>query len=140
MYVAEHHKRVRYAETDQMGYLYYGHYAKLYEIGRSEMIRELGVTYEAMESKFRIMMPVLSLESRYKLPARYDELITIRTTLKEMPSKMITFYHEIYNESRQLLNTGTVKLFFVDMNSNKRVSAPKFLTDCLDIYFQKSVD
>lgn len=135
MYTAECHYRVRYADTDQMGYLYYGHYARLYEIGRSEMIRDLGITYEHMESQLRIMMPVLHLECRYRLPAKYDELLTIRTSLKELPTKMVTFHHEILNPDGQLLNTGAVKLFFIDMESQRRVSAPDYLCDRLRDYF-----
>ena len=69
----ESYKRVRYAETDKMGYLYYGHYAKLYEIGRSEMIRDLGITYKHLEDELNIMMPVLQLSCRYRLPAKYDD-------------------------------------------------------------------
>lgn len=129
------HKRVLYAETDKMGYLYYGHYAMLYEIGRSELIRDLGLSYHDLEEKISVMMPVLSLQSRYKQPAKYDDLLEIRTTIKERPTKMITFYHEIYNQQGHILNSGEVKLFFVDMNTNKRVSTPPYLSEKLDKYF-----
>jgi acyl-CoA thioester hydrolase len=131
----DYHKRVRYAETDKMGYLYYGHYAMLYEIGRAEMIRDLGISYHQMEEELHIMMPVLSLQCRYRLPAKYDDLLTIRTKLIEKPTKMITFHHEIYNEQHDLLNTGEVKLFFVDMKTNRRVSAPLYLSSKLESFF-----
>lgn len=128
-------KRVRYAEIDKMGFLYYGHYAQLYEIGRAELIRDLGLTYKVMEDHYRVMMPVLELNCRYRYPARYDDLLSIHTILKEMPTKMIHFYHEIYNEKNQLLNSGSVKLFFINMDTNKRLSCPEFLAEKIKDYF-----
>ena len=128
-------KRVRYGETDQMGYLYYGRYPMLYEIGRSEMIRDLGFTYREMESELNVMMPVLHLDSRYLRPAKYDDLLTIHSKVIEMPSKMIHYQHEVYNEAEELLNRGSVKLFFIDMTSNKRVSCPTPLANKFNLYF-----
>ena len=128
-------KRVRYAETDKMGYLYYGHYAKLYEIGRAELIRSIGVTYQETEDVHHVMMPVLHMESRYRLPAKYDNLVSIHTELREIPVKMLHFHHKIYNEEQELLNTGSVKLFYVNMKSNKRISCPQFLLDKFELFF-----
>lgn len=136
MYIFDFNKRVRYAETDKMGYLYYGHYAKYYEIGRVESLRNLGLSYRKMEDDHQIMLPVLSLESRFKEPAYYDENITIRTILKEMPGKMITFNHELINPDQKIINTATVKLFFVNMTTGKRVSAPQYLLDQLKPFFK----
>jgi len=121
--------RVRYADTDQMGYLYYGHYARMYEIGRSELLRSTGVSYQQCEADYQVMMPVLEMNCRYKLPALYDQVLTIHTELRELPRRMLHFHHEIYNESNELLNTGEVKLFYVDMTTNKPVSCPKFLLE-----------
>ncbi len=135
MFVHEYTKRIRYGETDQMGYLYYGNYPQLYEIGRAEAIRDLGITYKELEEELGVMMPVLFVESRYKGPVYYDELITIRTILKELPSKMIHFYHEIENQEGKLIHTGQVKLFFIDMASEKRVSAPEYLLSKLRPFF-----
>jgi len=135
MYLHETKKRVRYAETDKMGYLYYGHYAKYYEIGRVEALRELGLSYKEMEDSLGIMLPVLSLESRYRLPAYYDDEISIKTMLKELPAKMFTFHHELRNQEAQLINTATVKLFCVDMKTNQRVNPPDFLLKKLHSYF-----
>lgn len=135
MLTSHHTFRVLYADTDKMGYLYYGHYAKLYEVGRAEMIRDLGISYHDMEEKHSIMMPVLSLQCRYRLPAKYDDLLTIKTTLQELPTKMITFHHEVYNQHQELLNKGEVKLFFIDMKENRRVSAPDYLTDKINPFF-----
>ena len=89
MYTHDFQKRVRYGETDQMGYLYYGNYAQYYEIGRVEMLRSLGLTYKAMEEELGVMMPVLSLQMRYVRPAYYDELLTIRTALRRIPDQFI---------------------------------------------------
>lgn len=135
MYVHEFQKRVRYGETDQMGYVYYGHYAQYYEIGRAELIRSLGISYKDIETIHRIMLPVLEVKSRFKAPGLYDELLTIRTLLMELPSKMITFHSEIRNEQAKLIHKAEVKLFFIDMETNKRISAPEFLLDKLRPYF-----
>jgi len=135
VYTHEYKKRIRYGETDQMGYLYYGNYAMLFEIGRVEALRSIGVSYKELEEKHRVMMPVLSLESRYLGPAKYDEEIIIRTILKQLPSKMIHFYHEIVGEQGKVIHKGEVKLFFVDMETNKRVSTPKHLIDKLKPLF-----
>ena len=128
-------KRVRYGETDQMGYLYYGNYAQLYEIGRAEMIRSIGLTYQSMEKDHGILMPVVSMNSRFVRPAYYDELLDIQTSLRHMPEHFITFHHEIFNEKDKLVNGGTVKLCFVDAASGKRVSTPDYLKAALAEHF-----
>jgi len=128
-------KRVRYGETDQMGYLYYGNYAQLYEIGRAEMIRSIGLTYRDMESIHKVMMPVVSMNSRFVRPALYDELLTIKTTLRHMPQGHITFFHEIFNEKNKLVNGGSVKLCFIDVSSGKRISSPPYLNEAIKPYF-----
>jgi acyl-CoA thioester hydrolase len=128
-------KRVLYAETDKMGYLYYGHYAMLYELGRSELIRDLGISYRYLEDELGVMMPVLELNCRYLRPALYDDMLTIETSIVERPTKMITFHHKIYNQDQALLNKGTVKLFFIDMTTQKRVSNPSYLSNQLDPFF-----
>lgn len=138
MLIHECKKRVRYGETDQMGYLYYGNYAQYYEIGRTEMIRSLGLSYKAMEAEHSVMMPVMSLQCRYVRPARYDEEITIRTTLRHLPDRTITFHMELLNEAGKLVNGGTVKLCFVDSVSGKSISAPAYLLDKLRPHFAEN--
>lgn len=130
--------RVRYGETDQMGYLYYGNYAQYFEIGRAEMMRSLGMTYKYMEEERNIMMPVMSLNMRFVRPAYYDELLTLRTTLRHLPGKFITFYTDILNEQGKLVNGGSVKLCFVDSASNKSVPAPEFLLEKLRPHFNET--
>ncbi len=135
MYRHEFHKRVRYGETDRMGYLYYGNYAQYYEIGRVEMLRSLGLTYKSMEEEHGILMPVVIMQMRFVRPALYDELLTIRTELRQLPDRFIVFHVEIFNEQRKLVNGGSVKLCFVDAASNRTQPAPAYLLDKLRPYF-----
>ena len=116
--------RTRYAETDQMGVVYYGSYPQYLELGRVEWLRSIGFTYKAMEEE-GIMMPVVSLQIQYKKPALYDELITIRTKLKELPSTKIEFDYEILNEKGELLSTANTVLVFVDARTFRPVRCPE---------------
>ncbi len=136
MYNFDTQVRVRYGETDQMGYLYYGNYALYYEVGRVETMRSLGLRYKDLEEKFAVMMPVVSMQTRFVRPAHYDELLTIRTSIRQMPDQFITFHVEIFNEKNKLVNGGSVRLCFVDMKTNKTLSAPSFLVEPLLPYFQ----
>ena len=110
--------RVRYGETDQMGYMYYGNYAQFYEVGRVELLRSLGMTYESMEAS-GIMMPVLELKCKYIKPALYDQEITVKVIIEKMPGIRIYFNYELYNEQEELINIGETTLVFVDMAKNK---------------------
>ena len=123
--------RVLYADTDQMGYLYHGNYAKLYEIGRTEMIRDLGLTYAGMEREHGTMMPVMSLNQRFVRPARYDEVLTIRVTLRRLPERTMTFHVEILNEAGKLCNGGSVKLAFIDAVTHRGRTCPTYLIEQL---------
>lgn len=135
MFSASTQIRVRYGETDQMGYLYYGNYALYYEVGRAEAIRQLGFSYRRLE-EMGVMMPVVELNARYYRPALYDDLITVKTTLQELPSgKVIQFHSELYNEAGQLLNKGVTTLAFYDPKEKKSVNMPQVLHDCLAPYF-----
>ncbi|MBK8045095.1 MAG: acyl-CoA thioesterase [Haliscomenobacter sp.] len=135
MYTHEYPKRVRYGETDQMGYLYYGNYAQYYEIGRVEMLRSLGLTYKEMEEEHGILMPVVHLEMRFVRPAKYDEQLTIRTQLRKLPDQYIVFHVELFNERGKLVNGGRVRLCFVEETSQKTIHAPEFLLEKLRPYF-----
>lgn len=138
MYTHKVQKRVRYGEVDRMGYLYYGHYAFYYEIGRVEWLRSLGVLYKDMEEKMEVMLPVTSLQMRFVRPARYDEILTISTTLKTMPDRYITFHMEIHNEAGKLVNGGTVRLAFVDMKTGKVIPMPEELRKRLAPFFEEN--
>ena len=135
MYITETQIRIHYALTDQMGVVYHGHYAQFYEIARSEAIRQLGYTYKDIEA-MGIIMPVVDIHSRFLRPARYDDMITVKTTLKELPlHHKIVFHHEIFNEQDELLNTGEVTLYFVEASTMKRCEMPEALKEKLVGYF-----
>jgi len=122
--------RTRYAETDQMGVVYYGNYPQYLELGRVEWLRAIGLTYKEMEAE-GIMMPVVSLQIQYKKPALYDELITIRTKLKDLPSTKIEFNYEILNEKGELLSTANTILVFVDAKTFRPVRCPEKVLDLI---------
>jgi acyl-CoA thioester hydrolase len=135
MFSSETKIRVHYALTDQMGFVYYGHYAQFYEIGRAEAIRQIGFSYKDIEA-MGIIMPVGSMECKYIRPAKYDDLLSIKTILPEIPkSNRITFHHEIYNEKLELLNTGKVTLHFINHLDMKGVKMPEKLRAALAIYY-----
>ena len=122
--------RVRYGETDQMGVVYYGNYAQYFEVGRVEWLRKFGVSYKHMEES-GIMLPVTSLTVKYKKPARYDDLIKVRTQLVKLPSASIEFNYEILNETNELLATGNTILVFMNILKNRPTRCPKYLLDKL---------
>ena len=126
--------RVRYGETDQMGYMYYGNYAEFYEVARVEMLRTLGLTYKGME-EFGVMMPVLELHCKFIKPALYDEEITIKTTMEKMPGVKIHFKYELFNEKQELINTGETLLVFVNMETKRPCLAPAYFLDQIKPFF-----
>jgi acyl-CoA thioester hydrolase len=123
MYISETKVRVRYAETDQMGYVYYGNYAQYYEVGRVEALRQLGMSYRSMEEN-GIMLPVLSYSIKYFKPAFYDDELTIKTIIKDIPAARILFEYECYNDKQILLNKGETTLVFINKNTGKPMTAP----------------
>ena len=122
--------RVRYAETDQMGVVYHGNYAQYFEMGRVEWLRNMGLSYKWMEEN-GIMLPVVSLTINYKKPARYDDLLTVKTVFKRQTSVKIEFDYEIYNEKQELLTTGYSMLVFVDMKTGKPTIPPSYIMEKL---------
>jgi acyl-CoA thioester hydrolase len=122
--------RVRYAETDQMGVVYYGNYAQYLEQGRTEWLRELGFSYKWMEAH-NVILPVTNLNINYRLPARYDDVITIETSLKEIPTFKIEFHYKIYNQKKELLITAETTLVFINSLTNKIIKAPDYLLEKL---------
>jgi acyl-CoA thioester hydrolase len=129
-YTSKTHYRVLYADTDMMGVVYYGNYGRLFEMGRTEMIRNMGLPYIELERE-GIVMPVYSVESKYKNVIRYDELITIETTVKTMPVAKMEFFHRIFNEDGGLAHEAKVVLVFLDRKSNRPVRAPQRLVELL---------
>ena len=122
--------RVRYAETDQMGVVYHGNYAQYFEMGRVEWLRNMGVSYKWMEEN-GIMLPVVSLNMNYKKPARYDDLLRVKTIYKNQTSVKIEFDYEIYNEVNELLTIGNSILVFVDMKTGRPTLPPSYISEKL---------
>lgn len=135
MFRFENKVRVRYADTDQMGYMYYGNYATFYEVARTDMLRSTGISYKELE-KMGVMMPVVNLECNYKKPAFYDELIRIETVIREKPSVKIKFEYSLYNEKDELINTGSTILVFVDMKTGRPCPPPVLFMDKIQQYFK----
>lgn len=134
MYTSETKIRVRYGETDQMGFSYYGNYASYYEVGRVEALRKLGTSYKSLEEK-GVLLPVYTFSIKYLKPAYYDDELTIRTIVPEMPGARIKFLYETYNEKNELLNTGEVVLVFCDKSTMKPIPAPVFFTEKIKKFF-----
>ena len=126
--------RVRYGETDQMGYVYYGNYAQYFEMGRVEWLRNLGITYKRME-ELGIMLPVLNLNTHYHKPAKYDDLLTLKTTLVKKPSVRISFEFELFNQEEELLTTAECSLVFIDMKRNRPTKAPDYILEKVEDLF-----
>lgn len=122
--------RVRYGETDQMGFVYYGNYALYFEQARTEMLRKVGFTYKEME-EMGIMLPVVQMNTRFKQSAKYDDLINIKSYLKEKPNRKIVFFHEIYNEENILLNKSEITLVFMN-KEGKVISCPAEIVNALN--------
>ncbi len=126
--------RVRYSETDQMSIVYYGNYPQYFEMGRVEWLRNLGFSYKRMEES-GIMLPVVNLSINYHKPAKYDDLLTLKTTLLALPSAKIEFNYELFNEAGDLLTTASTILVFVNIDTNKPTKAPADLLENLKSHF-----
>jgi acyl-CoA thioester hydrolase len=136
MIQAETKIRVRYGETDQMGYAYYGVYAQYYEVGRVEAMRKIGYSYKEVEEK-GILLPVIEFSISYKKPAYYDDEVTVVTTIKEKPSGVkLPFEYACYNSKGELLNTGKVTLVFIQRSTNRPTSIPDWFSAALAPFFQ----
>ena len=127
MYTHEVTLRVRYGETDKMGFVYYGVYAQYYEVGRVELLRSLGISYKSIEEN-GFELPVLNFNINYKKPAYYDDKLTLKTSIKEMPTSKIIFFYECFNDNNQLINNGEISLVFVNKETKKPCRAPKIIT------------
>ncbi|MBS1487923.1 MAG: acyl-CoA thioesterase [Bacteroidetes bacterium] len=134
MYRSEIKIRVRYGETDQMGYVYYGNYAMYYEVARVESLRQLGITYKELEDG-GVMMPVLENKSKYFSPALYDDELRIVTTIKNKPGVRISFHYEIFNESGKLIHEGETLLAFVKKETGRPCRPPEYFDQVLKPFF-----
>lgn len=134
MYQSETFIRVRYGETDQMGYVYYGNYAMYCEVARVECLRQLGFSYRELEA-LGIIVPVLENYSKFVAPAFYDELIRITTTIRQKPTVRITFAYEFYNEAEKLIYQGETKLVFINQKTNRPCKPPAELDQAFQPFF-----
>ncbi len=130
MYISKTNLRVRYGETDQMGYVYHGNYAAYIEVGRLEWLRGLGISYKDMEEE-GIMLPVYDISIRYIKPAFYDDVLEITTTIKKTPSVRIEFYYEIRNQKNELVTTAKTTLVFLNKISRKPIRCPAYFLERL---------
>ncbi|MFR9659299.1 MAG: thioesterase family protein [Rikenellaceae bacterium] len=123
--------RVWYVDTDQMGIVHHSNYIRYYEAARSDLMRDLGVSYAEMESR-GVMMPILEVHSAYHASAHFDEMIRVEVTLRELPKARITFYYKIYSERGELLNTGSTVLGFLNSQTRRPTRAPRWFTELLE--------
>lgn len=136
MLVSETKIRVRYAETDQMGFVYYGNYPAFYEVGRTEALRQLGTSYKDLEES-GFYMPVYDMKVRYFKPGKYDDLLTIRTTVKEVPETRMIFIYEIFNEAGEKVNQGETTLIFLSKETNRPSRCPQWMKDIIAQYLSE---
>lgn len=135
MYQSKTQLRIHYALTDQMGVVYHGRYAEFFEIGRTEALRQLGITYKEIEAS-GTSMPVTEMHTRFLRPAKYDDLITIVTTLQELPTNhKIIFRSEIFNEKNELLTAGHVTLYFLETSTKKKTVMPEIIRERIKDFF-----
>ena len=135
MLISETKVRVYYEDTDKMGVVYYGVYPRYYEIGRTEMIRELGFTYKEIEDS-NILLPARSLKVNYFKSAFYDDLLTIRTIVDKVPEVKFPIKTEIYNQQGELINSGEVVLVFFDEQKNKPCRIPDQFREAFEKHFK----
>lgn len=136
MFNSETKVRVRYAETDPMGVVYHSNYFLYFEVARVESFRDLGIRYADME-KDGLIMPVVDVHARYIRPALYDDLLTIKTYIKEIPlHHKIEFNHEVFNEKQELLCVARIILYVMERNGMKKAALPESLKKKIERYFQ----
>jgi acyl-CoA thioester hydrolase len=126
--------RVRYGETDRMGYLHHGSYPLYFEVGRTELFRELGLSYRQMEDD-GILLPVREMKVKYFLPALYDDEVIIKTFLKHFPTVKMDFDYELFNPNGELLSKAETTLVFVSASTRKPVRMPAYFRELIKPYF-----
>ena len=134
MFIKETKLRVRYAETDRMGYAYYGNYATYFEVARVEALRSLGISYKQLEDD-GVLLPVAEFKIKYKMPAFYDDELTIKVTIQQMPLIRFDFHYETYNSKGDLLNTAFTQLVFVNKETGRPMPIPEALNKLISPHF-----
>jgi acyl-CoA thioester hydrolase len=134
MFSFDYEIRVRYVETDQMGYVYHGHYATYYEVGRVETFRAFGFPYKELEEQ-GVMMPIFEQNVRFRQPSRYDDVLTVRSIIEAMPDTRMVVKGEIYQPEGKLINQSLTTLVFVNRQTLKPLRCPAKLAEILTPYF-----
>ena len=134
MFTSQTEIRVRYGETDKMGVVYNGNYALYFEVGRTEALRQIGITYDSIEQE-GTMMPVHSMSMHFHKPAVYDEVLTIHTSFEALPSVRIKIQYDIRNINNEKVCSGETTLVFVDRMSGKPVRCPEYILKAFQPYF-----
>lgn len=129
IYTYQHTLRVAYADTDQMGVVYYGNYARFFEVARTEALRSIGIRYADLE-RTGVMLPVTRMHVKYIRPALYDDLLTIEVVIPTIPDRMITFEYLLFNEKGEKLVEAETQLMFMDATSRKLIHAPEAVVSC----------
>ncbi len=135
MISSENNIQIRYDEVDKMGYVYHGNYAKYYHISRTELMRGIGFSDKEFEN-YNIIMPIIELNIKYLKPVYYDDVITIKTFLRQLPDSRMTFEHEVRNVVGELINTASSMVVFVDIVTRRPMRAPDFFVNKLKPYFE----
>jgi acyl-CoA thioester hydrolase len=120
--------KVRYSETDQMGVVHHGNYAQYLELARIDWLSQLGISYKSMEEN-GVMLPVFELNLKFKKSAFFDDELTVKTSLRKIPTVKIIFDFEIFNKNNELLTTASVTLVFVDSKTRKPIPCPSYLLE-----------
>lgn len=136
MITSENKIQIRYDEVDKMGYVYHGNYAKFYHISRTELMRKIGFSDKELEAK-SILLPVIEMNIKYLKPVFYDDVITIKTALRNIPSSRMHFKHEVYNAHNEVINQAESIVVFVDMHTRKPMKAPYFIVEKIESYDEK---
>lgn len=136
MIIHDQQIRVRYGETDQMGFLYHAHYVDYYDVARTELLRKMGSSNKELEES-GYMLPVIEVVSKYKNPAYYDDLLNVRVWIEDMPQVKIKFNYEVYREGGELINTGHVVLAFMNAATRRACRGPKWFLDIFRPYFKE---
>ncbi|MEA3504275.1 MAG: thioesterase family protein [Bacteroidota bacterium] len=134
MFVTETKVRARYVETDKMGVVYHGVYPTYYEIGRQEALRQIGMSYKELEDT-GVVMPVITMSLKYIQPVFYDDVLTVRTILKEMPKVRMKFFYEIFRGD-ELVNTGQNSLVFLSDSTHKPIRVPEWFAEPFKKFFE----
>jgi len=135
MIASENIIQVRYDEVDKMGYVYHGNYARYYHISRTELLRKVGISDRELEDQ-NIIIPVIEMNIRYIKPVFYDDFITIRTRLLELPEIRMKFQHEVINQHGEVINVASSILVFVDSITRKPMRVPGIVRSKIDLYIK----